>query len=164
MCSSWSGPGRRSRSSTWPPTCCASPPRASPSRPRPWARRSILTRSKRMWSPWGWAPPAPARPIWRWPPPWPPSAPRRSTASSSPARRWRRESGWASCPAISSPRWTPTCGPCTTPCLTCWARRPIRSTWSGGTSRWPPWPICGAAPWTTPLSFWTRPRTPPGSR
>ena len=26
------------------------------------------------------------------------------------------------------------------------------------------WPICAAAPWTTALSFWTRPRTPPGSR
>ncbi len=39
-----------------------------------------------------------------------------------------------------------------------------RSIWSGGTSRWPPWPICGAAPWTTASSSWTRPRTPPGSR
>ena len=27
-----------------------------------------------------------------------------------------------------------------------------------------PWPTCGAAPWTTPSSSWTRPRTPPGSR
>ena len=27
-----------------------------------------------------------------------------------------------------------------------------------------PWPTCGAAPWTTPSSFWTRLRTPPGSR
>ena len=43
-------------------------------------------------------------------------------------------------------------------------RRPTSATWSGGTSRWRPWPICGAAPWTTASSFWTRPRTPPGSR
>ena len=27
-----------------------------------------------------------------------------------------------------------------------------------------PWPICGAVPWTTALSFWTRRRIPPGSR
>ena len=27
-----------------------------------------------------------------------------------------------------------------------------------------PWPICGAAPWTTASSSWTRPRTPPGNR
>lgn len=42
--------------------------------------------------------------------------------------------------------------------------RPITNTWSGAASRWPPWPTCGAAPWTTPSSFWTRLRTPPGSR
>ena len=28
------------------------------------------------------------------------------------------------------------------PSSTCWGRRPTRSTWSGGTSRWPPWPTC----------------------
>ena len=27
-----------------------------------------------------------------------------------------------------------------------------------------PWPTCGAGPWTTASSSWTRPRTPPGSR
>ena len=58
-----------------------------------------------------------------------------------PGPPWRRGSGWASCPATSRARWTPTCGPCTTPSLTCWGRRPTRSTWSGATSRWPPWPI-----------------------
>jgi len=73
-------------------------------------------------------------------------------------------SGWASCPAIGRARWTPICGPCTTPSSTCWGRRPIINTWSGAASRWPPWPTCGAAPWTTPSSFWTRLRTPPGSR
>ncbi len=57
---------------------------------KPWARSGMWMPSGTTPSPWGWAPPAPARPIWRWPPPWPPSAPRRSTASSSPARRWRR--------------------------------------------------------------------------
>ena len=70
----------------------------------------------------------------------------------------------ASCPAICRARWTPICGPCTTPSSTCWGRRPITNTWSGAASRWPPWPTCGAAPWTTPSSFWTRLRTPPGSR
>ena len=78
---------------------------------------------------------APARPTWRWPPPWPPSGTSRSTASSSPARRWRQGSGWASCPAICRARWTPICGPCTTPSSTCWGRRPIRSIWSGATLR-----------------------------
>ena len=67
-------------------------------------------------------------------------------------------------PGTCSPRWTPISGPCTMRCLTCWGRRPIRNTWSGATSRWPPWPICGGAPWTTPSSSWTRPRTPAGSR
>ena len=52
--------------------------------------------------------------------PWPPSGTSRSTASSSPARRWRQGSGWASCPAICRARWTPICGPCTTPSSTCW--------------------------------------------
>ena len=65
---------------------------------------------------------------------------------------------------ICKARWTPICGPCTTPCLTCWGRRRIRNIWSGATSRWPLWPICGAGPWTTALSSWTRPRTPAGSR
>ncbi len=32
----------------------------------------------------------------------------------------------------------PTCGPCTTPSLTCWARRRTRNTWSGAISRWRP--------------------------
>ena len=45
------------------------------------------------------APPAPARPIWRWRRRWPPSGPRKLTASSSPVPPWRRESGWAFCPA-----------------------------------------------------------------
>ena len=58
-------------------------------------------------SPWAWAPPAPARPIWRWPRRWPPSGTSRSTASSSPARRWRRGSGWASCPATSQSKVDP---------------------------------------------------------
>ena len=78
-------------------TCCASPPRGGPSRPRPWDRRSMWRPSRRTWSPWASAPPAPARPIWRWRRRWPPSGPRRSTASSSPAPQWRRVSGWASC-------------------------------------------------------------------
>ena len=56
----------------------------------------------------------------------------RSTASFSPVPPWRPGSGWASCPGISRARWTPTCGPCTTPSSTCWGRRPTRSTWSGG--------------------------------
>ena len=67
-------------------------------------------------------------------------------------------------PGISSPRWTPICGPCTTPCLICWARTPIRSIWSGAISRSPPWPICAAGRWTTASSSWTRRRTPAGSR
>ncbi len=40
----------------------------------------------------------------------------------------------------------------------------IRSIWSGGTSRWRPWPICAAGRWMTASSSWTRPRTPAGSR
>ena len=55
-------------------------------------------------------------------------------------------------------------GRCTTPCSTCWGQRPTRSIWSGATSRWPPWPTCAAGPWTIVSSFWTRPRTPAGSR
>ena len=65
---------------------------------------------------------------------------------------------------LTRPRWTPTCGPCTMLCSICWGRRRIRSMWSGGTSRWPPWPICGGGRWTIPLSSWTRPRTPAGNR
>ena len=68
------------------------------------------------------------------------------------------------CPATCKARWTPICGLCTTPCLTCWGRRRTRNIWSGATSRWPLWPICGAGPWTTASSSWTRPRTPAGSR
>ena len=70
----------------------------------------------------------------------------------------------AAFPATCKARWTRICGPCTTPCSICWGLRRTRNTWSGATSRWPPWPICGAAPWTTASSSWTRPRTPAGSR
>ena len=48
MSSSWSGRAGRSRSTTWRPTCCASRPRASPSRPRPWGRRSISRPFRKM--------------------------------------------------------------------------------------------------------------------
>ena len=65
---------------------------------------------------------------------------------------------------ICKARWTRICGRCTTPCSICWGRRRIRNIWSGATSRWPLWPICGAGPWTTASSSWTRPRTPVGSR
>ena len=61
-------------------------------------------------------------------------------------RRWRPVSGWASCPAICRARSIRTCDPCTMPCLTCWGRRPTRSTWNGATLRWRPWPICVAGP------------------
>ena len=43
----------------------ASPPRASPSRPRPWARNDMWTPSERIPLPWGWGRRGPARPIWR---------------------------------------------------------------------------------------------------
>ena len=49
-------------------------------------------------------------------------------------------------------------------CSTCWGRRRTINIWSGATSRWRPWPTCGAGPWTTASSFWMRPRTPAGSR
>ena len=58
----------------------------------------------------------------------------------------------------------PYLGRCTTRCSICWARRHIRSIWSGATSRWRRWPICVAGRWTTASSFWTRPRTPAASR
>jgi len=74
------------------------------------------------------------------------------------------ESGWASCPATSRARWTPTCGLYTTPCSICWGRRRTRNIWSVATSRWPRWPICVAGRWMTALSFSTRPRTPAGNR
>ena len=48
-----------------------------------------------------------------------------STASSSRARRWRRASGWASCPAICRARSIRTCARCTTRSLICSGRRPI---------------------------------------
>lgn len=57
-----------------------------------------------------------------------------------------------------------TSAPSTTPSLKCWGRRPTTNIWSGGTSRSHPWPICVAAPWTTPSSSWTRHRTPLGNR
>ena len=66
--------------------------------------------------------------------------------------------------ATCKARLTPTCGPSTTHFSTCWGPRPTINIWSGAISRWPPWPICGAARWTTPSSFWTRPRTPRGNR
>ena len=69
-----------------------------------------------------------------------------------------------SCRAICRTRWTPTCGPCTTPFLTCWVPRPSRSTRSGAALRWPLWLTCVAGLWTTASSFSTRHRTPPGSR
>ena len=34
----------------------------------------------------------------------------------------------------------------------------------GATSKWRRWPICADAPWTIPLSFWMRRRTPRRSR
>ena len=68
------------------------------------------------------------------------------------------------CPATCRARWIPISARSTTRCSTCWAPTPIRSTWSGGISRWRPWPICEAALWTTALSSWTRRKTPPGSR
>ena len=74
------------------------------------------------------------------------------------------ESGWASCPATSRARWTPTYGLYTTPCSICWGRRRTRNIWSVATSRWPRWPICVVGRWMTALSFSTRPRTPAGSR
>ena len=67
-------------------------------------------------------------------------------------------------PATCRARWTPICGPCTTPSLTCWARRRIISIWSGATSRLPPWPICAGARWMTRSLSWTRPRIPAGNR
>ena len=67
-------------------------------------------------------------------------------------------------PGTCSRRWTPICAPCTMPCLICWGPKPTSAMWSGAISRWRPWPICGAALWTTASSSWTRPRTPPGSR
>ena len=91
-------------------------------------------------------------------------APSASTASSSRARRWRPASGWAFCPATCRARWILTCGRCMTPCLTCWGRRRIRNIWKRATSRWRRWPTCGGGRWTTASSFWTRRRTPVGSR
>ena len=51
-----------------------------------------------------------------------------------------------------------------TPCSICWGQRRTRNIWSVATSRWPRWPICVAGRWMTASSFWTRPRTPAGSR
>ena len=51
-----------------------------------------------------------------------------------------------------------------TACLTCWARRRFRNCLKSRSSRSRPLPICAAARWTTPLSFWMKPRTPRLSR
>ena len=67
-------------------------------------------------------------------------------------------------PAVCSPRWIPTCGRCTTPCSTCWGRKPTRNIWNAATLRWRLWPTCAAGRWTTALSFWMRRRTPPPSK
>ena len=58
----------------------------------------------------------------------------------------------------------PYLGRFTTRCLKCWGRRPTTSTSSAGISRWPRWPICAGARWTTASSSSTRRRTPPASR
>ena len=72
-----------------------------------------------------------------WPSPWPcrRCRPRRSSASSSPARRSRRASGSASCPATSWPRSTRTCGRSTTPCYDMVERRGGRAAARAGHRR-----------------------------
>ena len=40
--------------------------KGKPSRPRPWASSAISGPSRSTPSPWAWAPPVPARPIWPW--------------------------------------------------------------------------------------------------
>ena len=79
--------------------------------------------------------------------PGPPVPPGR-TGSSSPGRRWRPASGWASCPATSWPRSTPTCAPSTTPSTTCSSPRGPSACSTGAPSRWRRWPSCGAGPST----------------
>ena len=68
-------------------------------------------------------PPAPARPIWPSPTPRNAWSAGRSTASCCRVRRWRRASGWASCPATCARRSIPTCARSTTRSTTC-CRRP----------------------------------------
>lgn len=59
--------GNEGKMPSWPGMWCASPQRASPSSRRHWARSNMSRPSRTTPSPWGWDPPARARPIWRWP-------------------------------------------------------------------------------------------------
>ena len=72
--SSLSARATPTRSGSWWGMRCASPPRASPSRPRPSGRSGTWRPSGKTPSPWASARRAPARPIWRWRRRWRPSA------------------------------------------------------------------------------------------
>jgi hypothetical protein len=124
-------PSAIQRSSTFhdsapPRSGCLSPAMAGEASPTPQGRRFELgdepapsraarsatsTPSATTSSPSASARPAPARAGWPWPWRCRPCRPSRSTASSSPGRRWRPASASASCPATSWPRSTRTCAP-----------------------------------------------------
>ena len=76
----------------------------------------------------------------------------------------RQANGLASYRAICRTRLTPTCVHFTTRCSICWGRRRMESILSAEISKSRRWPICAGGRWTTALSFWTRRRTPRGSR
>ena len=67
--------------------------------------------------------------------------------------QWKPGSDWVFCPVICRIRWILTCDRCMMPYTKCWVRKPSRSIRSGAQSRWRPWRICVAVPWTTASLF-----------
>ena len=141
-------------------------PRAGPVKPKTIGQKEYVDAdAEAIPSPSAWALPAPARRIWRWRRRWPAFRDKQVNRIilTRPAVEAGERLGFLPGDLQSEGGPVPAAR-CTTPCLICWGRRPTRSIWSGATSRWRPWPICAGGRWTTASSFWTRPRTPAGSR